>query len=168
VVTHVGRETLVAVGHQYITHQGREILKAIRVATSVVVTIFDPTSGHGGMVHMALPDSRMATNPGETSLKYVDLALPKFIRELLTRGLNRELVQAKIIGGSQLFNFGGGSGNLLNIGTRNVIIARTLLNREGIQVEKTETGGNKPRTVLLDMENGYVQVFHPGESPRFL
>jgi chemotaxis protein CheD len=164
----VNRETMVSAGEFYITKNPRENIKAIRVAASIVVVIYDPDSGFGGMVHMALPDSRMVGNPGDGHLKYVDLALPEFIQEMTTKGFSRDQARIKIVGGSQLFNFGGGGGNILNIGTRNAITARTILTREGLQVEKTETGGNKPRTVVLDMQTGFVQVYHPGETPRYI
>lgn len=167
-VTQANREIVIAAGQLHITKSPREVIKAVRVATSIVVVVYDPMAGVGGMAHMALPDSKMVGNPGESTLKYVDLALPQFISDLLSAGLSKVSARVKIIGGSQLFNFGGGGGNILNIGTRNAITARTILNREGLQVEKTETGGNKPRTVILDMQTGYVQVFHPGELPRYL
>lgn len=162
------KETVVAAGQMHVTKNPRELIKAVRVATSIVVLVYDPQSGLGGMAHIPLPDSQMVNHPGDSQLKYVDLAIPQFIQELTAKGLSKATSHVKLVGGSQLFNFGGGSGNLLNVGTRNAITARTLLTREGIQVEKTETGGNKPRTVILDMQSGYVQVFHPGENPRYL
>jgi len=162
------KETIVATGEFYLTQNPRELLKALRIATSIVVVVYDPTCGLGGMAHMAMPDSHIMPTPGDCPGKYVDLGLPLFIAALNQAGLSKTRVQIKIIGGSQLFNFGGGSGNLLNIGTRNAITARTILTREGLPVEKTETGGNKPRTVIMDMTTGHVQVFHPGESARSL
>lgn len=163
------KEFIVAAGQFHIAKKpSRELLKAIRVASSIVVVAYDPDSIVGGMAHMALPDSSMAYQSKESDLKYVDLALPMFIKELAEAGLAKATSRVKIIGGSQLFNFGGGSGNVLNIGTRNAITARTILTREGIQVEKTETGGNKPRNVTLDMQTGVVQVSYPGELPRYL
>jgi chemotaxis protein CheD len=162
------RETMVSVGQIYITKYAKEIVKATRVATSIVVVVYDTEAKMGGMAHMALPDSKMSYTTGDAPEKYVDLAIPMFIKELTEKGLIRSAAHFKIIGGSQLFNFGGGSGNILNIGTRNAITARTMLTREGIQVEKTETGGNKPRTVVLDMSCGQIKVFHPGETPRII
>ncbi len=167
-VTQSLKETVVAAGEFYITTNTKEMIKALRVATSIVVVVFDPQTGLGGLAHMALPDSRMSNSGGDSGFKYVDIALPQFVNDLVSKNLVKAAAQVKIIGGSQLFNFGGGGGNILNIGTRNAITARTLLTREGLQVEKTETGGNKPRTVLLDMQTGYVQVYHPGENPRYL
>jgi chemotaxis protein CheD len=167
-VTQANKEIVVAAGEFHVSKNPRELLKAIRVASSIVVVAFDPESRLGGMAHMALPDSRMTYQADNTQMKYVDIALPLFIQELLENGLIKTAARIKIIGGSQLFNFGGGAGNILNIGARNAITARTILSREGIQVEKTETGGNKPRNVLLDMSSGSVQVSYPGETPRYL
>lgn len=161
------KDIILSAGELFITKNLRDVLKATRVATSIVVTLYDPSSRLGGMVHMALPDSQLARHPGDSELKYVDLALPKFIAEMLEKGMAKSSTQVKIIGGSQLFNFGSG-GNILNVGTRNTITVRTILTREGLQIEKTETGGNKLRTVTLDMSNGTVQVCHPGEMPRTL
>jgi chemotaxis protein CheD len=168
VVSQLGKETIISAGQMYISKSSRELIKASRIATSIVVVVYDLSSHIGGIIHMAMPDSKVAFTPGDSPNNYVDLALPPFIKELLSRGLSPLSASIKIIGGAQLFNFGGGSGNILNIGTRNAITVRTILTREGLQVEKTETGGNKPRTVLLDMHNGEVQVYSPGETPRFI
>lgn len=166
--TQTNKETIISAGECYITKNTREILKAVRVASSIVVVVYDGEAGLGGMIHMALPDSRIAANPGDGYRKFVDLALPEFIQELTGKGFSTVHGRTLIVGGSQLFNFGGGGGNILNVGTRNAITARTILSREGIPVEKTETGGNKPRTVLLEMQTGIVQVYYPGEAPRTL
>lgn len=163
-----GKEQIIAIGNLYVTKNVREILKAVRVSSSIVVVVYDSESNIGGMAHMALPDSNVIANPGDSMLKYVDQALPQFIEELDKNGMVKNTARVRIVGGSQLFNFGGGGGNILNIGTRNAITARTILTRQGIPVEKTETGGNKPRTVTLDMSTGYVSVYHPGEDPRYI
>lgn len=166
--TQAVKEIIVPVGQQIITRDMRERLKAVRIATSIVVIVYDAQIKIGGMVHMALPDSKMLQKPGDSPALFVDLALPQFIDEMTRCRMSKQTAIVKIVGGSQLFNFGGGSGNVLNIGTRNAITARTILTREGLTVEKTETGSNKPRTAILEMSTGNVQVYHPGETPRYI
>jgi len=167
-VAQTTKEIIVPVGEFCLSSNSHEILKALRVAASIVVVAYDPTAGRGGIAHMALPESKIASGNDRAPGKFVDLGLPLFIEAITKHGGDKAHLQIKIVGGSQLFNFGGGSGNLLNIGTRNAITARTILNREGLPVEKTETGGNKPRNVMLDIATGQVQVSHPGESPRII
>ncbi len=162
------KDVVIPVGQSHVSKNIREMIKGVRVASSIVVVAYDHETQLGGMVHMALPDSRMINQIGDMPDKYVDIALPQFVDLLIEKGLSRMSVLFRIVGGSQLFNFGGGSGNLLNIGTRNAITARTILNRMGFQVDKTDTGGNKPRTVVLDMRRGTVSVTHPGEPSRYI
>jgi len=162
------KETIIAAGQYQWTKDTEVSFKAVRVATGVVVVAYDMENALGGMVHMALPDSKMLHSTNSSPSSFVYVALPQFLASMIRNGLSKATSSIKIIGGSQLFNFGGGSGNILNIGTRNAITARTMLSKEGFQVEKTETGGNKPRTVILEMNTGYVQVFYPGETPRYI
>lgn len=162
------KEIMVDAGRFVVSNNPGEMLKAVRVATSIVVVMSDGGSGLAGMAHMALPDSHLVSSIGESPLKFVDTGLPAFLKEMKAKGAHLVNCRTRIIGGAQLFNFGGGGGNILNIGTRNAITARTLLTREGIPVEKTETGGNKPRTIMFEVASGLVQVYFPGELPRYI
>lgn len=167
-VTQAKKDVVISIGQFHISKNPLEILKANRVSSSIVVTVFDPNALVGGMVHMGLPDSRMASNHNDLPFKFVDIALPHFLEALVEKEINKSFLMVNIIGGSQLFNFGGGSGNLLNVGTRNAITARTILSRQGIQVSKTDTGGNKPRTVELEMDSGQVLISFPGAVGHYL
>lgn len=162
------KEVLVDSGRFIVSDNPSEMMKAVRVATGIVVVMSDVSTGIAGMAHMALPDSNLVSSIGESPLKFVDTGLPTFLKDMKAKGATFTNCRTRIIGGAQLFNFGGGGGNILNIGTRNAITARTILTREGIQVEKTETGGNKPRTILFEVASGLVQVYFPGELPRYI
>ena len=162
------KEILISIGELHISKNPTEVMKATRVASSIVVTVYDPQAALGGLVHMGLPDSRMATGNNDLPYKFVDVALPHFIESLAAKDLNKQYAVVDSIGGSQLFNFGGGSGNILNVGTRNAITTRTILSRNGLQVAKTDTGGNKPRTVQLEMDTGQVLISFPGQVGHYL
>jgi chemotaxis receptor (MCP) glutamine deamidase CheD len=63
-----------------------------------------------------------------------------------------------MVGGAQLFNFGGGGGNPLNVGSRNAIVCRALLAKNGVKVDKTNIGGNKTRRVLYFPQMGQLRI----------
>jgi chemotaxis protein CheD len=69
-----------------------------------------------------------------------------------------------LVGGAQMFSFGGSSG--LDIGRRNEDATREALAHAGVPVQATATGGSKGRTVRVHVETGLVTVKEPG-APEF-
>lgn len=121
-----------------------------------------------GVAYFDLPDSKLVNetfNPNEPA-RFVDLGLPKLVDELadlqkkLAAGSNTPTapLMFRLVGGSQLFQFGGGAGNPLNVGTRNAIAARATLGRLGKMVIAADVGGNKARRVTIDASLGEVVV----------
>lgn len=133
------------------------------VGSSLVIVLYDKTTKTAGLAHIALPDSNLQgaggalddpTNPA----KFVDLGLPRLLHQFEAKGGQKSTTSARLVGGSQLFNFGGGLGNPLNVGSRNAITARTLLTRAGISTEKADIGGNKGRNIRFEMAENKIYV----------
>jgi chemotaxis protein CheD len=167
-IRRVINEIIVHAGSLYFSETKKEVFKVPQVATGIVVVVFDAGLSWGAMAYMALPDSKITPMPGEARLKFVDVALPSFIEELRKKGVDPQNCRVLLIGGSQLFNFGGRSGNILNIGTRNAITARAILTKEGFMIERADTGGNKPRNIIFDSATGLVEVLLPGSTAKTL
>ena len=140
------------------------------VTTGLCVMMYDIHAHVGGIAYIMLPDSEFQQTQttgfkkplDDNAFKacYADIALPKLWEHLKELGANTENTQCVLIGGSQLFTFGGGRGNPLNIGARNAITARTTLARMGLSIKHTEVGGNRPRNALFMLIDGrlYVQI----------
>jgi chemotaxis protein CheD len=97
---------------------------------------------------------------------YADVAIPELWGRLEALGAVAERTQCVIVGGSQLFTFGGGGGNPLNVGSRNVIMARTVLSRLNLHITYTAVGGNKARNVVYSLSRGCAYINTRGDDTQ--
>lgn len=135
------------------------------IGSSVAVFVYDAEKKVGGVAHIAMPESSLSSTynqaPGDASqvpAKYADLAVPKLVEDFLASGGQKNSSKVYLVGGAQLFNFGGGAGNLLNMGARIATAIQTAMSREGLAVEKADTGGNKGRSVRFVLATGQIHV----------
>jgi len=91
--------------------------------------------------------------------KYADIAVPNLLDQMYRLGARKNNIVTKIAGGAQMFSFEKGS-NVLNIGLRNTIAVKSALNKEGLSIQASNTGGTKGRTVQIDVltGNAYVKI----------
>jgi chemotaxis protein CheD len=137
-------------------------LKIPNIASSLVIVVYDKVERISTIAHVILPDSKLAPNdnPEERNLpaRFTDLAIPLLVEEFEKIGGQKVYATARLIGGAQLFNFGGGGGNPLNVGSRNAITARSLLTKTGVGVEKADIGGNKARQLRFTPGTGEIFI----------
>jgi chemotaxis protein CheD len=139
------------------------------LGTGVAVTIYDTTNKVGGIAHIVLPESSLdgvynENLPG----KYANLAIPKLLDEFNAAGGQKRSSMVRIVGGAQLFNFGGGGGNVLNIGARNATAIRAAMSKQGYAIEKADTGGNKGRALRFVLSTGQLYIRQIGGSEYLL
>ncbi|NLY47011.1 MAG: chemotaxis protein CheD, partial [Tissierella sp.] len=88
--------------------------------------------------------------------KFADLALPMMVEEISKSKVNRNLV-AKIAGGASMFNFSDNGAND-GIGQKNILAVEKKLKEMGIPILGSDTGGNKGRTMIVDLETFIVSI----------
>lgn len=110
----------------------------------------------GGLLHLMLPDSTQFNNVTKPA-KFADLGIPLLVAELQKKGAATRRLQAKLVGGAQMFS-GMDDSMVLNIGQRNVEKTRAVLAELGIKIFAEEVGGNRGRTMILDTTDGKVIV----------
>ena len=131
-------------------HVGVEPMTSIGLGSCIGLILHDTRLGIGGMAHIMLPESG---GKRDRLGKYADTAIEVLMKELAVKGSSKRTLQAKIVGGAQMFvNF---SGNL-SIGLRNIEAVRMHLKEYGIMVKGEEVGGNKGRTVTYCPANGFI------------
>jgi chemotaxis protein CheD len=140
------------------------------IGTGVVVTIYDMQNKIGGLAHIVLPESKlsMSLNEVQVPAKFVDLAVPKMLETFIELGGQTRNSVVKMVGGAQLFNFGGGGGNLLNVGARNATAIRAAMSKQGLGIERADTGGNKGKTLRFILATGQVYVQQIGGKEYLL
>lgn len=135
--------------------RGSGRLVAVGLGSCVAITLYDRLQRAAGMAHVLLPDpsaARDASNPARFASEAVPL-LVEHLREIGARGP----LEAKLAGGAALFGslLGGGGGQM---GERNVAAARAALVKVGIPIVASEVGGDRGRSVSLDVSTGVLEV----------
>jgi chemotaxis protein CheD len=128
-------------------------MMTIGLGSCIGLTMYDPNLKLGAMVHIMLPESggRM-DRPG----KYVDTAVPLLVKELVALGCKNRSIVAKIAGGACMFEYFGTN---LNIGERNAVKVRLLLQEHNIQLAAEDVGGKVGRSVtFLPTNDGKVTI----------
>ena len=130
-------------------------LVALGIGSCIVITLYDSMLRVGAMAHAMLPNS---TKSGPTSnpLKFADLAIDDIIRRMGSLGSNRQNMEAKIVGGANMFpSLRHGS---LRTGEENVSDVKEKLRKEGIPLAGEVVGGSVSRSVEFDTASGIVTV----------
>jgi chemotaxis protein CheD len=143
------------------------------VGSSLVVVVYDSAQRISGLAHILLADSQLlVARNGLTSsgldascpAQFADLAIPALLQAFEAKGGQRATTTVRMAGGAQLFNFGGGGGNPLNVGSRNAIACRALFAKQGLRLTKTDVGGNKVRTITYHAHTGQLLVQGVGST----
>lgn len=131
-------------------------LITLGLGSCVGVSLYDPIRRLGGLLHVMLPDSIQFSNVTKPA-KFADLGIPLIIKEMQLMGASLNRMQAKLVGGAQMFS-GLDDKMTLNIGQRNTEKSREVLKIIGIPVLCEEVGGNRGRTMILDTQTGNITI----------
>lgn len=102
-----------------------------------------------------LPDGDAAENSDVKPGKYADTAIRALLRRMVENGASYTDVEAKIAGGSDMFEFESfGDG----VGQRNVDAATAELEKLGVPVIDQDVGGKHGRTVEFTPGSGKLIV----------
>lgn len=126
------------------------------LGSCVAITVFDPVKKTGGMAHAMLPDIervKLKSNPS----RFVNYIVKKMVEELEKQGCLRQRFIVKLFGGAHMFGFIT-SESILNVGEKNILMAKTVIDELGLKLSAEETGGTFGRTTELDLETGKVLV----------
>ena len=129
-----------------------DIITTLGLGSCIGLTLYDPSTKIGGMVHYMLPDSTRITDNSKIA-KFGDTGIRELLRRVLEEGANRSTLQAKIAGGAKMFALNSTS-KLGNIGETNTIVAKEVLKEIGMRLIAEDTGLNFGRTVELHGETG--------------
>lgn len=134
------------------------------LGSCIGLSIYDPQTKVGGLLHYMLPDSQQARST-DTPAKFIDTGFPLMLADVLKLGASKSRLVAKIAGGAQMFAFANVS-NVMRVGERNAEAAKELLRDYGIKLLAEDTGANYGRTVSLDLNTGIytVKTVNKGEK----
>lgn len=143
-----------------------DIITTLGLGSCIGLTLYDPVTKIGGMVHYMLPDSTQMRNNSNIA-KFADTGIDELLRRVVKAGASRTRLVAKIAGGAKMFEVSGMS-NVGNIGERNAIAARDKLKELNIRLLAEDTGLNYGRTVELHCETGEFYIKAVGKPLKIM
>jgi chemotaxis protein CheD len=139
-------ETVVRMGEAFASNTPGHVLACIGLGSCIGLALVDRANGVAALAHVMLPEATQPDPPQPH--KFADLAVPSLLDLVLAHGAARPRLEAALVGGAAMFQFGG-SGQ--DIGQRNAQAVSRLLDDHRIPVRATETGGSKGRTVRINV-----------------
>jgi chemotaxis protein CheD len=160
-----GGEIAVRMGEIAVSSAPGEVLLSIGLGSCIGVALVDQRRGVAGLAHVMLPEAIAGDAPVG---KFADRAVPELVARTTALGASRTGLRAVLVGGAQMFAFGGGgAGSALDIGLRNESAVRAALAAERIPVVASATGGARGRTIRV-FPGGAVLSKEAGGAEREL
>ena len=127
------------------------------LGSCVAVCLFDKVKNIGGINHYMLP---LWNGSGLASPKFGNIATEKLIEKMLKNGATKDNIVAKVFGGASQMD------STMNIGQRNVDIAKEVLNQYNIKIIAENTGGTVGRKLRYDTATGQVMMKFLNKSEK--
>ena len=140
------------------------LLTTLGLGSCVGITLYDKINKIAGLAHIMLPSSKEIKN-NENRAKFADTGIDELVELMIKIGADRNNLVAKIAGGSQMFNFNSNN-DILKIGERNVLATKVKLKELNIRIISEDTGGNFGRTIILNSNDGLLQVRTIGHGEK--
>lgn len=141
-----------------------DILTTLGLGSCIGITLYDPTTKIGGLVHIMLPDSTQIKN-NDNRAKFADTGIQLLIDRMIREGARRTKLVAKIAGGAHMFDFKNVN-DMMRIGSRNIAATIRILKEEHIPLLAQDTGENYGRTIEFDTATGILCVKTVGHGIR--
>jgi len=151
---------VVDIADMKISDNPADTLITYSLGSCIGVAIYDPVLRLGGMIHCMLPLSKVDKEKAKTRpYMFVDTGMQLMLGSLYERGLRKARAVVNVAGGSQVLDSQG----VFKIGERNFTVLRKILWKNGLLMNAQEVGGNKSRTVSLDVGTGRFTIKSGGK-----
>jgi chemotaxis protein CheD len=152
-----GTRLVVGIGELAVSDSPDDVIVTHALGSCIAVCLWDPQVRVAGLLHFLLPEAKL--NPERARRQpatFADAGIPLLFQAAYARGLEKSRCVVKLVGGADVAGLQGIGA--LNVGKRNLLMARQILWQNGILVKAESTGGTIPRTVNLRSGDGVVEV----------
>ena len=154
-ITGFDRKLVVGVGGLAVSNSDGLILTTYSLGSCVGVTIYDPISRAGGLLHAMLPDSSINRGKAaEQPAMFVDTGISALFRAAYELRAEKRRVQICVAGGAQFLDKSG----IFNIGQRNLAMVTQVFSQHALTIDAQDVGGLASRTIHLHLSNGEVRM----------
>lgn len=128
------------------------VLSCKGLGSCIALCVYNSMKKFGLLAHILLPEGDDRDRP----FFFANLAVEAIINELKNRGISKDRVWAKLVGGANIFLSEEAN---LKIGTRNSEAIVTHLAKHGIRILNSDIGGRYGRNIEFNLEDGTIKVF---------
>jgi chemotaxis protein CheD len=143
-----------------------DVLVTYGLGSCVAIMLYDPVKKLGGLAHIMLP-SRSLARRDDVVGKTPQTAVPALIERLVILGANALRMTGRLVGGASLFASLTPPGSI-QMGERNVVASREVLNQHGIPIIGEMVGGESGRSVWFNLSDGAITVRSANQCERIL
>ena len=150
-----GREVLVRVADLR-SGLADDTLVTVGLGSCVAILLYAGEARVGGMAHILLPSpalSRTDSNPA----KFPQTAVPRLLELMAADGAQQQRITARLAGGASMFAALAPPGTI-QMGERNLVAAREVLNSHRVPLVGEAVGGDFGRTVRFRVCDGRVEI----------
>ena len=135
---------------------GEDVLITIGLGSCVAILLYDRASRTGGLAHVLLPSPALSRRDSNAA-KFPQTAVPRLLELMAQRGASPRRITGRLVGGASMFASLAPPGTI-QMGERNLVSSRQVLNSHGIPLIGEAVGGDFGRTVRLRVADGQVEV----------
>lgn len=153
----------IGIGELAVTNKPGEMIKTMALGSCVGVVIISNVPKVVGMVHVALPDSKIDEKKAKILPGYfADTGIKEMLRKLSNLGVNgkKNNLTIKIAGGANFID----KNDLFNIGRRNILSVKKYLWKYGLVPRAEDIGGTISRTIWVEANSGKLFLSSPGRG----
>jgi chemotaxis protein CheD len=145
----------VGIGEFEVVKGNGEVLRTLALGSCVAVLFHDSVTATAGLIHVALPESKVNPDRAQRTPGYfVDTGLPAIIDAIVGSGSSPKRMRIKLVGGASMMD----PSQTFDIGRRNVLAIKRYLWKNGLGVIKQDVGGGISRTVEIVAATGEVTI----------
>lgn len=155
------RKVVVGVGGLAVSNHQDMILTTYSLGSCLGVTMYDPVTHAGGLLHAMLPDSSInAVKAAQQPAMFVDTGIDALLRAGYALKAAKHRMQICVAGGAKFLDNTG----YFNIGQRNYDCLERLFHQQGLPMDAKDVGGLVSRTISLYLRTGEVRLKSSGQS----
>ncbi|MEO5820471.1 MAG: chemotaxis protein CheD [Vicinamibacteraceae bacterium] len=152
-----GTRLVVGIGELAVSHSPDDVIVTHALGSCIAVCLWDPVVRVGGLLHFLLPEAKLNMERARKQpATFADSGIALLFQTAYTRGVEKKRCVVRLVGGAEVTGLQGIGA--LNVGKRNLLMARQILWQNGVIVTGESTGGTIPRTVALRASDGVVEV----------
>jgi chemotaxis protein CheD len=144
-------QVVVGIADCRVSSSAGQVLATYALGSCVGLALHDSKAMVGGLLHFMLPDSKIdESRARDNPFMFADTGVALFVQRICGQGADKRRLVARAAGGASIMD----PQNIFDIGKRNCLALRKILWKAGILLASEAVGGNRSRTVFLEIGSG--------------